>query len=312
MIEVVEINQSNFGSLYIAGNVGIVGSVIHQTDGGSTYFNVKLLGNKVNSEIKLRDENSSSVNNVFIIILRTFNKVTTTTTRLLSEKSNRILETSSDYGTVYISDGKVTETGEASSFNWLLFIVIPACGLLAIILVIVFICCCCCKKEESEQIKAPKKEYAKESKPQESQRTIHDGSNRDVIQPIYMPSDRSLGGKPVPLESRKEIPKTVENSLLMDNSMNTPNRSRENSPDSHNPYNPDRTPERTFNMTPDRTPDMSPDKTPNRTPQDSPDRTPDKSPKRRRRRRREPNRDASQGRSDQNVPSRSPRRRYNE
>lgn len=315
MIEVFELSKSQYESIYISGNVGLIGSVIYQQDGGAIYNIQKLLGEKVNPKIELRKENSSSMNNVFIIILRTFNKISTTTTtvteRLLGETSNRFLETSSEYGTIYISDGKVNESGEEASFNWLMFIVIPACGVLVIGLVITFICCCC-KKSQSEPINAPKKEYAnnaKNAQPVESQRTVHDGSNRDVVQPIYMPSDRSLGGKPLPLESTKNIPKTQENSLIMDNA--TPQRSRENSPDNYNHYNVD--------VTPDRTPEITPQDSPGRTPQDSPGRTPQDSPDRSvsRRRRRRTSRNPSQENSRPVTPSKSPkrrvaRRRYNQ
>jgi len=252
------------------------------------------LGDKITSEIVLRDENNSSLNNVFIIILRTYFKATTTTTsRILAESTQRILETSSQYGTLYISDGKVNEEGEPAPFNWLLFVVVPACSVAVLGLVGIIICCCCCKKKESETISHPKKAYAeqkkKDPKPVESQRTIHDGSNRDVAQPIYMPSDRSLGGKPIPLDSRKDIPKTQENSLILDNSINTPNRSRENSPDSYRipDRTPDRTPDRSPDRTPDRTPDMTPERRRSRDNSDNEGRyTPSKSPKRRVARRR--------------------------
>jgi hypothetical protein len=287
LIEVIDIQKCDFEKIFIGSNVGIIGSAIHQTDGGA-YVIKKFLGEKINSEILLRNENAASINNVFIIVLRTYNTVTAASTgRLLQADSGRVLQQDSVNGTLYISDGQVNEEGEPAPFNWLMFIVIPACSALVLILVSVFIYCCCCKKT-TEELKLPKKDKydpskAKNATPQESQRTVHDGSNRDVQQPIYMPSDRSLGGKPVPLESRQEIPRTQDNSMILaktdnsDKSDNTPVQSRENSIDKKD------------------------------------DVTPDASPQRGRRERRERDvsrsREVSQDVSRENTPSKSPRRR---
>ena len=291
LIEVIELKQCNFKNLYIGSNLGIIGTVIYQQD-GQTFYDHKLLGKKLNDKIVLRDENGASVNDVFIIILRTYNKVTATTTNTrLLQASERGLQADSQYGTLYISDDPVSESGETVPFNWLMYIVVPVCSLVVVILVVVFIMCCCCKKSSSESIPAPKKKepqsQAKNAKPMESQRTVHDESTRDVVQPIYMPSDRSLGGKPIPLDSRKDIPKTQENSFISSNSNIEQPKSTEN----HYGITPDRTP----GMTPDRTPDMTPDRTPDMTPerrsldgrsQENEKRTPSKSPRRRVARRR--------------------------
>lgn len=294
MIEVVELKQCNFAGLYVGSNLGIIGSVIYQQD-GKTFHNHKLLGEKLNDEILLQNENSASVNDVFIIILRTYNKVTstsTTTQSRLLQVSERILETGSPYGTLYISNKKVSENGEPAPFNWLMFVVIPLCGLVGVGFIGFMIWCLCCRKGTSESISPPKKNPAetkpKTSKPieSESQRTIHDGSSRDVVQPIYMPSDRSLGGKPIPLDSRKDIPKTQENSFISTNTANNPPQPRDDSSENHYGITPDRTPDRTPNRTPDRTPDMTPERRSlDNKSQENGGRTPSKSPRRRRRRR---------------------------
>ena len=288
LIEVVDIANCDFESIYIGSNLGIIGSVIHQVDGGAYQIH-KFMGEKINDQIILRKENPASINHVYVIILRTYNQVTAQTGRLLQETPTRVLEAGSVYGTLYISDAKVNEEGEPAPFNWLLWVVVPGASVLVLVLVVVFICCCCCRKG-SEAIPAPQKKYTpakpKDTTPTQSERTIHDGSHRDVQQPIYMPSDRSLGGKPIPLESRKDIPKTQDNSLILDKSLNTPERSREPSPEKSQEPTPADSPgrgrrrERDVDAQPSRevSQDISRDM--------SGENTPGKSPKRRVRRRR--------------------------
>ena len=122
LIEVVDLPKCNFESIYIGANVGLIGSVIYQQDGGLLYNNHKFLGDKLTAEIVLKKENMASVNDVFIIILRTYYKAPTASARLLSNE--RILQTSSVNGTLYISDGKVNEEGEPAPFNWILFVAV--------------------------------------------------------------------------------------------------------------------------------------------------------------------------------------------
>ena len=228
----------------------------------------------------LRDQNSASVNDVYIYIFRTYNKITQPTTsstsRLLQSAniSERILETS-NYGTVYLSDNNIDSTGEAKMFNWLFFIVIPVAGLLTIIVIIVLIVCCCKKSKDAAPKKPTKKKPITATGPSQIEREDLNApqnnnatpkiATRDIRQPMYVPSDRSIGGKHMPLESHRSIPKTQDNSYMggSDNDISrgmTPERTPERSPEKVPLKKPEKKiPEKSKDVSPDRTPDRSRD-----------------------------------------------------